>query len=88
MNRQTPPARSATPPIDQPRPGAPTTPQANLDVGARTPPATPLIADADSLRARLTPTRLCILCGRPLRVGQHMLRVHGSTIHARCGSSQ
>ncbi|MDT7713559.1 MAG: hypothetical protein QOG46_2389, partial [Pseudonocardiales bacterium] len=44
--------------------------------------------DADSLQARLTPTRLCVLCGHPLRAGQHMLRVHGSTIHARCSNSR
>jgi hypothetical protein len=30
---------------------------------------------------------MCILCGRPLRAGQHILRVHGSTIHARCSNA-
>jgi hypothetical protein len=34
--------------------------------------------------ARLTGPRVCILCGGPLRGGQPMLRVHGTTIHARC----
>lgn len=29
--------------------------------------------------------RICILCGGPLRAGQRMVRVHGTTIHARCG---
>jgi hypothetical protein len=32
--------------------------------------------------------RLCVLCGGPLRAGQHMIRVHGSTIHARCSSTK
>jgi hypothetical protein len=36
------------------------------------------------MRTRVARTRLCVLCGQPLRAGQHMLRVHGSTIHARC----
>ena len=31
--------------------------------------------------------RLCILCGGQLRSGQRMLRVHGTTIHARCSST-
>ncbi len=31
--------------------------------------------------------RLCILCGQPLHAGQHMLRIHGSTIHARCSKT-
>jgi hypothetical protein len=50
--------------------------------------AAPVIADTDGLlQTANARTRLCILCGRPLRSGQHMLRVHGSTIHARCSSS-
>jgi len=32
------------------------------------------------------PPRLCILCGGQLRSGQRMIRVHGTTIHARCSS--
>jgi hypothetical protein len=39
------------------------------------------------MRASVARTRLCVLCGRPLRAGQHMLRVHGSTIHARCSNT-
>jgi hypothetical protein len=31
--------------------------------------------------------RLCILCGGPLRGGQHVIRVHGSTIHAHCSAT-
>jgi len=39
-----------------------------------------------SHRAAAQPLRLCILCGGQLRSGQRMLRVHGTTIHARCSS--
>jgi hypothetical protein len=43
------------------------------------------MADADEhVLASAARTRVCILCGHPLRIGQRMLRVHGSTIHARC----
>jgi hypothetical protein len=50
------------------------------------PPTASLIADDDDELALVgaTRTRVCILCGHPLRIGQRMLRVHGSTIHARC----
>jgi hypothetical protein len=49
------------------------------------PPTASLIADDDELAlVGATRTRVCILCGHPLRIGQRMLRVHGSTIHARC----
>lgn len=52
------------------------------------PPGTLLVADANELqRAGVARTRLCVLCGHPLRAGQHMIRVHGSTIHARCSST-
>jgi hypothetical protein len=83
---QTPPARSTAHPVDQPRREAPTALPASLDAYAPAPASTSLIADADSVQTRLAATRLCVLCGRPLRAGQHMLRVHGSTIHARCSS--
>ncbi|HEY1537790.1 MAG TPA: hypothetical protein VGF63_00225 [Solirubrobacteraceae bacterium] len=52
--------------------------------------AIPTIAaapDADAAAASAGRIRLCILCGRPVRAGQHILRVHGSTIHARCSVS-
>jgi hypothetical protein len=50
--------------------------------------AATLIADAATLtQATAARTRLCVLCGGPLRAGQRILRVHGSTIHARCTSS-
>jgi hypothetical protein len=80
------PARDATHPLDRPHRAAPLTPppasaEANLSTH---PPAAALIADTDSLQANAVRTRLCVLCGRPLRAGQHILRVHGSTIHARC----
>jgi hypothetical protein len=68
MQRRVPP--TATPPL----------PDANL-----TAPASALIGDIDGLMpTRVARTRLCVLCGHPLRTGEHMLRVHGSTIHARC----
>jgi hypothetical protein len=46
------------------------------------PPAAPV--DVDAVAAGAGRVRLCVLCGRPVRAGQHILRVHGSTIHARC----
>jgi len=52
---------------------------------ASLPPTASLMADDDELLlAGAARTRVCILCGHPLRTGQRMLRVHGSTIHARC----
>src|SRR5204862_2698982 len=36
---------------------------------------------------RVAVSRLCILCGGPRRAGQHMIRVHGSTIHAHCSAT-
>jgi hypothetical protein len=47
------------------------------------PTAAGAFADApvpDGLRR----TRVCVLCGHPLRAGQPMLRIQGSTIHVRC----
>ncbi len=41
-------------------------------------PVTPPAPSSDRVR-------ICILCGGPLRAGQRMVRVHGTTIHARCG---
>lgn len=43
--------------------------------------------EAPTVRAQAALTRLCVLCGEPLRGGQHMIRVHGSTIHARCSTT-
>lgn len=46
---------------------------------------TPPIADAEGLPGLSVPgLRSCVLCGMPLRSGQHVLRMHGSTVHARC----
>jgi hypothetical protein len=62
-------------------------PQPSPDV--RLPPAAPPIADNNERAlGGVTRVRLCILCGHPLRTGQHMLRVHGSTIHARCNNTR
>lgn len=83
---QTAPDHSTTDPVDQPHPAAPTAPPASLDAPATARSAMQRIADADILQTRRAATRLCVLCGRPLRAGQSMLRVHGSTIHARCSS--
>lgn len=81
------PARTATNPRDGARrdaPPPPLSPDASLNAH---PPAAALIADPDDMRASVNRTRLCVLCGRPLRAGQHMLRIHGSTIHARCSNT-
>ena len=78
------PARDAMHPLDRPHCAQPLTPtlaSADANLGTHPPPAA---LNADSLQANVARTRLCVLCGRPLRAGQHILRVHGSTIHARC----
>jgi hypothetical protein len=79
------PSRDATHSLDRPHRApltrAPASAEASLSTHS---PAAALIADADSLQPNSVRTRLCVLCGRPLRAGQHILRVHGSTIHARC----
>jgi hypothetical protein len=31
--------------------------------------------------------RVCVLCGHSLVAGQRVVRVHGSTLHARCCST-
>ena len=67
---QTAPDRSTTDPVDQPHPAAPTAPPASLDTRATTRSARQRIADADILQTRPAATRLCVLCGRPLRAGQ------------------
>ena len=73
------PARNTTGPTDQRRRDTRAAPPkdelANLA-------ATPLVASISPGRIRL-----CILCGQPLRAGQHMLRIHGSTIHACCNKT-
>jgi hypothetical protein len=62
----------------------PGTPAAEAAVRAQ-PPATELIGQADELiRSNAIRARRRVLCGRPLRAGQHLLRVHGTTVHARC----
>jgi hypothetical protein len=71
---QTTPAQEAQPAL----------PIATQPAGAG-PSATPVIAGVTP--ARVARTRMCVLCGHPLRAGQHIMRVHGSTIHARCSSS-
>jgi hypothetical protein len=78
---------SATPADGQPHRSQPSISRPpNPDPGL--PAGTPPVADANELqRAGVARTRLCVLCGHPLRAGQHMIRVHGSTIHARCSST-
>jgi hypothetical protein len=85
------PANDAKPPI-QPHPdGAPSpTPPADLEAPLRAQPReNGSLVDADALLLRRVPRpRLCVLCGGPLRTGQHMLRVHGTTVHARCSQGR
>jgi hypothetical protein len=57
-------------------------PRDHADVSTAAP-----IAD-ELLSASAGRVRLCVLCGGPLRAGQHMIRVHGSTIHARCSTAK
>jgi hypothetical protein len=79
------PAPNAKDPLDLTQRRVPSTappPHTDATLAA---PTSALIGDVDGvMRTRVARTRLCVLCGQPLRAGQHMLRVHGSTIHARC----
>jgi hypothetical protein len=61
-----------------------TAPPPRLDAGLAAPTSALICDFAGLTRTAGARTRLCVLCGQPLRAGQHMLRVHGSTIHARC----
>lgn len=82
-------ARNATNPSDRHRRDTPPTSPASVDAAlCAQAPATASIAQADELiRPNAIPARRCILCGHPLRAGQHLLRVHGTTVHARCSKS-
>jgi hypothetical protein len=50
-------------------------------------PQQPRERAADPVLQSIPRLRICVLCGHPLRTGQHLTRVQGSTIHARCRSS-
>jgi hypothetical protein len=54
---------------------------------SESPPASSGAIPGASPAARAARTRLCALCSEPLRAGQHLIRVHGNTIHARCTST-
>jgi hypothetical protein len=62
-------------------------PSPGTDLPADKLPAPPIGRAEPLMPAFAARTRLCVLCGRPLRAGQHMIRVHGSTIHAQCSST-
>ena len=51
------------------------------------PPPPPRATADDPVLRPLARLRICVLCGHPLRTGQHLTRVQGSTIHARCRGS-
>jgi hypothetical protein len=68
------PGRETTKPLDQAPP---------ITGGAITGGAFAHAPTPDGLRR----TRVCVLCGQPLRAGQSMLRIQGSTIHARCSNA-
>jgi hypothetical protein len=78
------PAPTTTGAAARPHLDAPPTAQPPNHAGAR--PDASLPDDGSRLLPAVDRVRLCILCDRPLRAGQHMLRVHGSTIHARCSN--
>jgi hypothetical protein len=83
------PARDRTRPVNRPPGGMPPASAPSPDAALRAvPPAAARIAGVDGLRrpgARRA--RVCILCGHPLRAGQRLLRVHGTTVHARCSDT-
>jgi hypothetical protein len=75
--------RSPDRPDKQPeRVEQPTRPRDHADT------STPALIAGELLSASAGKARLCILCGGPLRAGQHMIRLHGSTIHARCSTTK
>ena len=80
------PARNATDPLRRPqRDTPPPIPDAPVRV---VPPAAAHMVDVDGLlRLGARRARVCVLCGRPLRAGQRLLRVHGTTVHARCSNT-
>ena len=73
-------------PLDRSFGGTSPAPPPSADAPLRAqPPAAAGLADVDGLlRPSARRARVCVLCGRPLRAGQRMLRVHGTTVHARC----
>jgi hypothetical protein len=84
------PAGNAKPPIQAHPDALPAAPPADVQAPLRVQPREDgLLVDAnDLLSRRVTRPRLCVLCGGPLLTGQHMLRVHGTTVHARCSQSR
>jgi hypothetical protein len=44
------------------------------------------VAELD--RQPVARVRLCVLCGSPLRAGQRITRIQGSTVHARCSADR
>jgi hypothetical protein len=83
------PARDATRPLNRPPGGMPPASPPSSDAALRAlAPAAARIADVDGLlRPGARRARVCVLCGRPLRAGQRLLRVHGTTVHARCSDT-
>lgn len=57
-------------------------------LGKRADTSTPAPIADELLSASPRQVRLCVLCGGSLRAGQHLIRVHGSTIHARCSTTK
>jgi hypothetical protein len=78
------PTRESTKPVHQPRRDV-TSPPSDEHLAGPTaaPVADGAFADVP-VPAGLRRIRVCVLCGHPLRAGQPMLRIQGSTIHARC----
>ena len=44
-------------------------------------------ARAPELTSTHVENQWCVLCGRPIRSGQKITHVHGSTVHLRCRST-
>ena len=51
------------------------------------PTPTAVHARKPAIGAPVARGRLCILCGQAVRGGQHLIRVHGNTVHARCSGA-
>jgi hypothetical protein len=86
-------AATPTPDINHPRDLAQrSVPQAapqSLLTAHLTAPASAMTGAGDGLMSARAPRpRRCMLCGGALRAGQHMLRIHGSTVHARCTNTE
>jgi hypothetical protein len=81
------PAHESTKPVHQPQRDVASPPSDQRLAGPPAPPIADGTFAGAAVSGGLRRTRVCVLCGHPLRAGQPMVRIQGSTIHARCSST-